>query len=213
MFSSYQIGSATFVFGHKGFEQNEIKKEFPNNELILLKQVHGIEVHKATGEQEFVADGHWTDQKNLAIGLVTADCIPVLFYSEAEGRVAACHAGWRGLIQGILPKTVTEAFSDPTSVICFVGHHIRASSFEVGGDVAKQIQDSCYGTQVSYQHKDPSKKYIDLTTAAVESLKTSGIIPSNVTVLRGDTYSEEKYRSYRRTGPKAGRMISFVFLQ
>mgnify|MGYP000473966495 CR=1 FL=1 len=112
-----------------------------------LEQVHGQHIVPANGEGRIIqADGSDTREENLACVVLTADCLPVLFCDLAGTQVAAVHAGWRGLAEGILSKAV-QRFHDPSHVIAWLGPAISQKYFEVGEDVyqafvAKQPQAS-----------------------------------------------------------------------
>jgi polyphenol oxidase len=118
-------------------------------EIQWLRQVHGIDVFDAdisiaankdvgSAKQDPVADAAITGRANIAIAILTADCLPVMF-ADVDGRfVAGAHAGWRGLVNGILDKTIAS-FIDrgiaPQNIRAFLGPAIGKSAFEVGSEV------------------------------------------------------------------------------
>lgn len=106
--------------------------------LLTLSQVHGTDVKTVTSswlpENAPPADGMVTRVQNLALGLVTADCGPVLLADPQKGVIGACHAGWRGALGGILKKTVNamEALgSHRTEIVAAIGPMIMQESYEV----------------------------------------------------------------------------------
>jgi YfiH family protein len=106
---------------------------------VRLRQVHGAEVVPATGEVQD-ADGLWTREPGLAIGVRVADCVPILLAGLAQGRpwVAALHAGWRGATAGILRRGValyTDLGGAPAQLAWALGPAILQCHFEVGEEV------------------------------------------------------------------------------
>ena len=109
-----------------------------------LKQVHGIEVHVATGKdaQEVPeADAAYTTRPGIACAVLTADCLPVLFCSRDGEQIAVAHAGWRGLANGVLEATLAH-FTDVSQVSVWIGTGIGPCHFEVGREVREIFLDA-----------------------------------------------------------------------
>ncbi|HMW73555.1 MAG TPA: laccase domain-containing protein, partial [Cellvibrionaceae bacterium] len=110
-----------------------------------VEQVHGTEVFSARWPivtPAPVADGVYTATPGLPIAVLTADCLPVLLCTEAGDEVAAAHAGWRGLAQGVLAQTL-NAFRAPAKVlIAYLGPAIGPAHFEVGEEVLEVFRHS-----------------------------------------------------------------------
>lgn len=110
--------------------------------------VHGntvrVVTHEDAGEDLVHADAMVTQARGLALTLRFADCVPVLFHDPVKGTIGIAHAGWKGIVNGVLPETVRtmqRAFgSQPQDIIAGVGPCIGPGKFEVGEDVAAQIQ-------------------------------------------------------------------------
>ena len=178
---------------------------------VWLEQVHGKDVLKLTGEPYLSkrADASYSSTPGTVCAVMTADCLPVLFCNKAGTEVAAAHAGWRGLCEGVLEETVA-CFSDaPENIIAWLGPAIGPEVFEVGPEVreafmAKDIQaDSAF--------RPSGEKYIaDIYTLARQRLSAIGVTD----IYGGDrcTYSEtHDFFSYRRDRT-TGRMASFIWL-
>ncbi len=128
--------------------------------LVWLNQVHGIDVYRATAEIESsvpTADGIVTDQIGVGIVIMTADCLPVVL-SSADGREVACaHAGWRGLLSGVIEATA-HAMREPP-VYAWLGAAIGSEVCEVGPEVGAQCVDDdpagcqAFGTQPNGMEK------------------------------------------------------------
>lgn len=101
-----------------------------------LLQVHGDRVVDAAQVVEPErADASYTDRPGIVCVVQTADCLPVLFTDRAGTRVAAAHAGWRGLAAGILENTVAALATDPSDILAWLGPAIGPTAFEVGDEV------------------------------------------------------------------------------
>ncbi|HEY3591134.1 MAG TPA: purine nucleoside phosphorylase YfiH [Buttiauxella sp.] len=178
---------------------------------VWLEQVHGKDVLKLTGEPYLSkrADASYSSTPGTVCAVMTADCLPVLFCNKAGTEVAAAHAGWRGLCEGVLEETVACFNDAPENIIAWLGPAIGAEVFEVGPEVreafmAKDIQADC-------AFRPSGEKYIaDIYTLARQRLAAIGVNH----IYGGDrcTYSEAgDFFSYRRDRT-TGRMASFIWL-
>ncbi|MEQ8802414.1 peptidoglycan editing factor PgeF [Haliea sp.] len=101
-----------------------------------LRQVHGTGVVRASRSGAVPeADACWTSEPGIACAVLTADCLPVLFCDRAASVVAAAHAGWRGLCDGVLEATVAALPVDPGELLAWLGPAIGPAAFEVGPEV------------------------------------------------------------------------------
>ena len=192
--------------------------------LATPYQVHGahVVVVDETFNQEAPpkADGLVTDQRGIAVGIVTADCAPVLLADSDRGVVAACHAGWRGAVAGIIEETVCAMES-----LGAQRHHIRAAlgpmiaqaSYEVGPDVrAAFLAIEPFFANFFADGAQAGKYLFDLEGAVAGCLAISGI--TGVDLLGRDTYREQdRFYSYRRASheqqPDYGRQLSAILLR
>ncbi len=177
-----------------------------------LQQVHGIDVIEASrGGAVIEADGAATDQDNLACVVMTADCLPVLFCNQDGTRVAAAHAGWRGLASGVLEATVDRLQCPPKNVLCWLGPAIGATAFEVGPEVREQFCQQQAAAVKAFTVSPSGKWLADLYLLASLRLKSIGV----EAIYGGGfcTYSDpQRFFSYRRDGA-TGRMASLIWLQ
>ena len=113
--------------------------------LVLARQIHSNNVRIAGGKDKgaFIedCDGLITNEKNIMLGIFTADCMPVLMVSKDKSVKAAVHAGWKGLASGILQNTI-NMFQDkfgikPENIIVYAGPHIQECCYEVSADLEK----------------------------------------------------------------------------
>ncbi len=146
---------------------------------------------------------------------MTADCVPVLFCEKNGKAVAAAHAGWRGLADGVLQACV-EAMSgkledSSAEIMAWIGPHIRKESFEIREDVADYYRNSKLSGVCgeAIEKKADGSMRLDLSIFVREALRLSGV--SEVYDCGLDTFSDPKrFYSYRRSG-RTGRHGAFIY--
>ncbi len=182
-------------------------------EPFWLNQVHGIGVQEACADAPDVppdADAGFTRQPGVVCAVMTADCLPVLLTDRSGSVVAAAHAGWRGLCNGIIEATIARMAVPANDILAWLGPAIGPDAFEVGPEVrtAFMAHDP---TAASAFAAIPDGKYLaDIYLLARQRLNACGVTD----VHGGDacTVTErERYFSYRRDG-RTGRMASLIWL-
>ena len=175
-----------------------------------LKQVHGIEVAEADPSRVIEADGNWTSTPGIACTSMTADCLPALFCNRAGTRVAAAHAGWRGLAAGVLEATLDCLAVEPSSVLAWLGPAIGPQAFEVGPEVREAFMQQLPITAEAFvPSRNPGKFMADIYKLARLRLAARG-----VTAVYGGgfcTVTDPRFFSYRRS-PRTGRFASLIWL-
>lgn len=182
------------------------------SEPIWLQQVHGTEVVMAeqqSGHQPVQADAIVCRTAGLVCVVQTADCLPVLF-SDRHGRcIAAAHAGWRGLSQSILEKTVAAMGISPDEVLAWLGPAIGPNAFEVGADVVEAFATFSGDHASAFIQSSETHWLADIYTLARQRLRAAG-----VSQIAGGEYctvaEPEVFFSYRRDGV-TGRMASLIW--
>lgn len=179
--------------------------------LYAASQVHGAEVRVVRRAEDPVAvraveaDALVASEAGVAVSVRTADCIPVLLADPASGRVAAVHAGWRGVVRGVV-RAAVRALSPGARAIAAIGPGIGPCCFEVGPDVAETIAASAHGRPVVLAGERPR---VDLPAAVLAQLAAAGI--DLVDVIPGCTMCEPaRFYSFRRDGKRSGRMLSAI---
>lgn len=183
--------------------------------LRSVKQVHGarvVEAKESTFDTE--ADAVWTDVPGTAVGVRTADCVPILI-EDPRGRVAAVHAGWRGVISEIVARTL-ELFvargAKPAELKVAIGPCIQRCCFEVDGDLPERFV-SAFGSDVLVQGpKGQEKPHLDLPRAVQRTLERAGVPASHVVTLPQCTRCDPRFFSHRRDRGVTGRHLSFITL-
>lgn len=182
-------------------------------EPAWLKQVHGTQVARPSGEQVLEpADAAVTSKPGLACTVMTADCLPVLFCDRTGTRVAAAHAGWRGLSAGVLEATIAAIGANPGELQAWMGPAIGPESYEVGEEVRHVFVKIDAGAAAAFAPgKVPGKWWCDLYGLAHQRLKAAGL--SQVYGGGLCTYADrERFFSFRRDG-ECGRMATLIYIE
>jgi len=175
---------------------------------IWLEQVHSdrvIKIDKNTAVQQ--ADASYTDQADVVSVVMTADCLPVLLASSDGTEIAAVHAGWRGLLAGVIANTAAMFKAD--NIIAWLGPAIGADCFEVGGDVKSSFINKSVQFSSAFKQKSEEKYLADIYQLATIDLAALGI-----TQVYGGGFctvtDKERFYSYRRDG-ETGRMATLIW--
>lgn len=182
------------------------------DEPIWLTQKHGIHVIEATPQnREKVADASFTTQKNRVCVVQTADCLPILICHKEGTHVAAIHAGWRGLVGGIIEATIHTLGQPSHDLLVWLGPAIGPQKFEVGRDVFAAFVNHSPDSASAFTAYKADKWLANLYELAHLRLSKLGISH----IFGGDycTYSQEDlFFSYRRDQGKTGRMASVIWI-
>ncbi len=186
--------------------------------LITLKQVHGIDCltvdENTKSDLEF--DAMVTNIPGIAIGILTADCAPILFYDDEKQVIGAAHAGWKGAVAGVIESTI-QAMRNfgcaPANIKVAIGPCIHQQSFEVQDDFVQQFPQDCD----CFICRNDSI-YFDLPKFCSKKLQKQGIHLDNIDISEIDTYLQnEKYFSFRyaraHSNGFCGRNLSVICLK
>ena len=190
-------------------------------DLLGLHQVHGAQVVTVTqpwaiGQGE-PADAMVTRQPGLALGIVTADCAPVLFADPAANIVGAAHAGWRGAVLGVLEATLaamTRLGAATGRIVAAVGPCIAQASYEVGPDLRDAVLARAPADAAFFAPGDqPDRWQFDLAGYCAERLRAAGvgqvIVTGHDTLADEDRFFSHRRRTLRNAGP-IGHQISVI---
>ena len=180
--------------------------------LHLPRQVHGVRVLAASAAERPEADGLVTATPGRLVGVVTADCVPVLLVARRQRVAAAVHAGWRGAAGGVLEAAIREMVArgvDPSHVEAAIGPAVGGCCYEVGPEVRDAfVARTGDATAAAWSGPSGGKYHVDLRRAVSLLLDAAGV--GATTVLGPCTTCTPAYCSYRRDGSGAGRQLSFV---
>lgn len=184
--------------------------------ISWLNQVHGTTVVAADAAHVPDADAQHTDAQGLACSVLTADCLPVLFCDRAGTQVAAAHAGWRGLCDGVLEATVAAFRAAPGELLAWLGPAIGPERFEVGDEVREAFltganADQRRRTELCFRPSGRAGHWVaDIYALARLRLGAAGVEHYFGGGLCTVTDSDRFY-SYRRDGV-TGRMASLIYI-
>lgn len=209
--------NALIFFGNRNSQIENLKKEYPDFLFSRIHQVHGNQVvfkDLKNYSSPVEADAHWTEEKNIALCISTADCVPIFLLDAKKGLVAAVHAGWRGVASRILPNTI-ETLKKKNSHLhqlqLFIGPHIQMNSFEVDLEVRNNLLSSATVKNEEFSEQLSEKKYLVSLNAILEAQAHEyGINTEHIFYLKKNTKTDLNFHSHRRDKEKSGRQISFV---
>lgn len=198
----------------------------PNGQLCSVYQIHSaiaVPVTDAfTADSRPHADAMATDRPGMLLGILTADCVPVLFADRAAGIVGAAHAGWKGAISGVTDATIAQMEmlgADRDNINAAIGPCIAQKSYEVDEGFFKRFAEDDAENERFFalgKTKDSGQHYqFDIEGYVAARLAAAGI--GKVECLGEDTYSQPgRFFSYRRSchndEPDYGRQISIIGL-
>ncbi|WGE55568.1 peptidoglycan editing factor PgeF [Actinobacillus equuli subsp. equuli] len=179
---------------------------------LFLTQTHSTRVIRLPHDGDNLeADAVYTNQPNQVCLVMTADCLPVLFYSKDGKEVAAAHAGWRGLCDGVLENTVAEFACPPAEICAWLGPAIGPNAFQVGKEVIEQFcAFDPQAKQAFVADLTTSGKFLgNLYQIAQQRLRKLGI--TEISGGEHCTFTEQEcFFSYRRD-KQTGRMASLIW--
>ena len=191
---------------------SEISKQ--KKMLILPQQSHTnkcLIVKKSL--KNYQCDGLVTNDSDIILGVTTADCLPIIFVDQKSRVVGICHAGWRGLLNGIIENTLMKMIklnSKKSKIHAFIGPCIRKKSYEVSEVFINDLKPK----YCNFSYKNKGRFYYDLPKLAKFILKEANI--SKIHDTKKNTFVDNNYFSYRESRKRNfsdyGRNISMVTL-
>jgi YfiH family protein len=175
-----------------------------------LEQVHGTRVLDLDREDVAAADGAVTSRPGVVCAVLTADCLPVLLCDREGRRIGVAHAGWRGLLNGVLPAAVAALRGDPEHLVAWLGPAIGQAAYEVGDDVRDAFVARRPSAADRFERNARGRWQADLYGLARDALADAGVR----SVHGGGfcTYTQaDRFFSHRREAP-CGRMATLVWL-
>ncbi|MBS0638480.1 MAG: peptidoglycan editing factor PgeF [Acetobacteraceae bacterium] len=193
----------------------------PPERLVGLTQVHGTAVITVTEPWAAgagpKADAMVTDRPDVALGIVTADCAPVLFVDAGRNIVGAAHAGWRGAVAGVLEATVhamAKLGANPAAVAAVIGPCIAQPSYEVAADLRDAVLARCADDSVFFAPgRRPERWQFNLSGYCAARLRAAGVahveVTGHDTVTQEDQFFSHRRRTLLQAGP-IGHQISVI---
>jgi YfiH family protein len=192
----------------------QLLRAYLPNEPVWINQVHGVDViDAATSCSLQNADAAYTTSANVVCVTMTADCLPVLLCDTRGTVVAAVHAGWRSLCDGVIEAAMHKMGVPATEILAWLGPAIGANAFAVGADVRAQFMQQ--DQQASLAFKSLADKWLcDLYLIATQRLNKLGVTQIYGASVNADfcTFSDtERFYSFRRDNV-TGRMATMIWL-
>ena len=195
------------------------KMSIKKNNLILMHQSHSnkvVEIKTDNYDKKIHSDAMITRVKNVALGVVTADCVPILIYEKKNKIIGCIHAGWKGAFSGIIEKTILKIkkINPRSKIYASIGPCIGKNSYEIDLKFFKKFMSRTKMNQRYFYKKNKSKKFFDLRKYVNAKLLKLKVITDHVNY---DTFKEKNYFfSYRRSSylkeADYGRCISVIKL-
>ncbi|HEY8354607.1 MAG TPA: peptidoglycan editing factor PgeF [Methylophilaceae bacterium] len=185
------------------------------SEPVWLNQVHGTTVVDAAQTTCVPdADASWSRVRRAVCAVMTADCLPMLLCDRDGSVVAAAHAGWRGLCDGVIEATIAALPVPPESLMAWLGPAIGPQAFEVGAEVRQEFIDRQREAEAAFEPAGEGKWLGDMYHLARLRLVRAGVTGIYGGGVDEDfcTYSDgERFFSFRRDG-RTGRMATLIWL-
>ena len=178
------------------------KMNVRRNKLILMHQTHSnkvVEIKKNNYKKKVIADAMITKMKGLALGVVTADCVPIILYDAKNEIVGCIHAGWKGAFSDVIRNTISKIkkISSGNKIYASIGPCIGKKSYEVDKNFYKMFVAKSRNNKIYFSNKNKIKKLFNL-----RKFVTNKLVKANVKVdqVDRDTFAEKSnFFSYRRS--------------
>ena len=194
-----------------------IKKHFNLSTICTLSQTHSDIVHVCT--EDFLSgiegDGLVTNLKSTALGVFTADCVPIFIFDTEKNVVSAVHSGWQGTYKEIVNKSIDlfikEYKSNIENIQVYIGPHNMKCCYEIGDDLKdKFLNHETFKNNPNIFHGNN----LNMVKCIKMSLNTKGVLNNNIHIMNYCTYcsTDPKFYSYRRNKESLNRIFSFIFI-
>ena len=178
------------------------KMRIKSENLVLMHQTHSnnvVEVKKKNYKEKIYADAMITKMRGISLGVLTADCVPVVLYDSKNKIIGCIHAGWKGAFKDIIKNTIhkIKKISSKSKIYASVGPCIGLKSYEVDIKFYKKFISKGAKNKLYFLHKSKSKKLFNLRRFVTDKLKQCKV---EVDQVNHDTFAEKnKFFSYRRS--------------
>lgn len=187
---------------------------------VLPQQTHSVNAGIVTGKEDEFPDTDALISLNsqIAVGVVTADCVPIVIYCDDIEAVAAVHAGWRGTLGGIVENVFGELErrgAKPENMHVAIGPAIHKENYEVDRDLAERFAQAGFDSFVSWPGGNEARPHLDLPGINEERLLRRGVKRENILVHPACTFGNisgdgHRYPSHRRSGGAPARLMTYI---
>lgn len=201
-----RVGQYYIVYGTRFLKRSDLRDVFPDYQFCFIKQVHGCQVIPAEKGKIKQADGHWTKQKNQALVVQTADCVP-LFLMKGKW-ICAVHAGWRGVEKQIVYQALSCQL-DLSFLEISMGPHILQKHFVVDKDVAQKLAQSSPHGKDKVQERKEGKYSVSLLELIQDQIFSKTSVKNSYLFIP-DTFSSNLFHSLRKNAEKKVGQTNFI---
>ena len=219
-------GGDTLAHVRENLERAAMALSIPADRILCAAQVHGDRIHQVSGGEPSIfgpdaplqGDGLVTVDRGLYLGILTADCVPLLLFDPRRSAVGAVHAGWRGTKKGIAGKAVRKMYDEfgckASDILVAIGPAIGPCCYVVGDEVARAFVGKNPETGPFLQPEGPGQWKLNLECVNRHQLINAGIRNSNITPSSLCTSCRKGlFFSVRAEGEPTGRQISLIGLR
>ncbi|RMF83487.1 MAG: peptidoglycan editing factor PgeF [Nitrospinota bacterium] len=186
--------------------------------VTLMRQVHGnrvLTVSEAGEKEAGEGDAMITDRPDVFLGILTADCVPILLVEPQRQVVAAIHAGWRGTLHGVIEQTLTRLQEGygiaPSALYAALGPAIEGCCYEVGSEIYTRIMTRWGQLARPAWRVTDGRYYLDLRTLHTALLQHLGLSPAQILRVGPCTGCHtDRFFSHRKEAGKTGRQASII---
>jgi len=222
-FSNLHDGNISFKWSGEKPLENRVKfleqLDLQVSDLVMAQQTHSQNIRiitqqdqgRGARQKDWVSqdDGLITQEKDLILGIETADCLPILAYDPVSKTISAIHAGWRGVVKGIsmeMVKKFVHLGSQPKNVVVWVGPHIQRCCFLVRNDIIDKFE-----SYDKFIEQNDQGFLVDLSQIVKHQLIAKGIQADNILFDHDCTCCNKNYYSWRRDGQQCtGAMLTVI---
>ncbi|MDP4553082.1 peptidoglycan editing factor PgeF [Alkalihalobacillus macyae] len=199
----------------------------PLDQWAVGEQIHGSALAKVTSNEKgrgtrthedaiSLVDGLYTDEKDLLLTALYADCVPLYFYAKEAGRVGIAHAGWKGTTKNIAGEMITAWNKDgikKEDIQVAIGPSIGKCCYEVDEGVINEVMKVTKNSNGLFEEKANGKYQLDLKEVNKDLLLKSGIKQNHIAVSQYCTSCSNLFFSHRSENGKTGRMMGYIGLE
>ena len=186
----------------KNLEYVAKKMLVERTKLILMHQTHSnkvVEIKKKNYKKKIIADAMITKMTNVALGVLTADCVPIIIYETKNKFIGCIRAGWKGAFSGVIKNTISKIKKGNSinKIYASVGPCINKKSYEVDADFYKKFVSKSKNYKIYFSQKNKKKKFFNLRRFVTDNLLKYNV---KVDQVNKDTFAEKtNFFSYRRS--------------
>lgn len=206
-------------FGNRNFTLHELTSLKPTG-VHSLRQTHSDILHIVEHDEPPhplpEGDALCTALKKQILVVKTGDCLPVMIHDSELNRIAAVHAGWKGVANKIVPKTIEKYFSKSKHLQIFVGPHITKNSFQIKDDVLALLKNTLPLDQWKKINVEEKSNCFYVSLVEIVKLQISTQFANTIVSFKNtniDTKTDQNYNSHRRDPQNSSRNISYIKLK